>query len=219
MMEDTAYYTKTNPVEKENSIFSKIYDVWHFVAKVVLYAIFVFMIFIGFVLACYVIGVQRNLKAGNYEAPLYSAFVIISPSMEPTINVEDAIIVKKTNVSKIKKGDIITFNSTDERFAGTTITHRVIEVISSTNGKPMLRTKGDNNNVEDATLVENKDLVGKVILRIPKIGYLQYLLSTAYGWIAIVVLPCMGIIIYDFIKIFKRLLFLNRRKRAKESEK
>jgi len=189
---------------KENPVLSKIYDIWHFIAKVILYAIFVFMIFIGFVLVCYVVGVQRNLRSGNYEAPLYSAFVIISPSMEPTIKVRDAIIVKKTSVSKLEKGDIITFNSTDERFSGATITHRIVEIIKDTKGKPMLRTKGDNNNVEDATLVRNKDLVGKVILKIPKVGYIQYFLSTAYGWIIAVVIPCMGIIIYDIIKIVKR---------------
>ena len=217
-MENTIYYSEQNSVKKESSMFSKIYDIWHFVAKVVLYALFVFLLFIGFVLVCYVVGVQRNIKSGNYEAPLYSAFVIISPSMEPTIKVEDAIIVKKTNISKIKKGDIITFNSTDERFAGTTITHRVIEVLDSTNGVPMVRTKGDNNNVEDATLVENKDLVGKVILRIPKVGYIQYLLSTAYGWFAIVIIPCMGIIIYDIMKIFKRLAFLSRVKKKSDEE-
>lgn len=188
---------------KSNPILSKIYDIWHFVTKVLLYAIFVFLIFIGFVLVCYVIGVQKNLRTGHYEAPLYSAFVIISPSMEPNIKVQDAVIVKKTTATNLEKGDIITFNSTDSRFSGVTITHRIVDIIKDTKGNPMFRTKGDNNNVEDATLVREEDLVGKVILKIPKIGYIQYLLSTAFGWILIVVIPCLGIIIYDILKIFK----------------
>lgn len=200
---------------KENPVLSKIYDIWHFIAKVVLYAIFVFMIFIGFVLVCYVVGLQKNLRSGHYEPPLYSAYVIISPSMEPTIRVRDAIIVQKTSASKLKKGDIITFNSTDERFSGVTITHRVVEVIKDTKGNPMFRTKGDNNNVEDATLVRDEDLVGRVILKIPKVGYIQYLLSTAYGWFIIVIVPCMGIIIYDIMKIFKRGAKQVKRRRRK----
>ena len=200
---------------KENPVLSKIYDIWHFIAKVVLYAIFVFMIFIGFVLVCYVVGLQRNLRSGHYQPPLYSAFIIISPSMEPTIKVRDAVIVKKASVSDLEKGDIITFNSTDERFSGITITHRIVEIIKDTKGKPMFRTKGDNNNVEDATLVRKEDLVGKVILKIPKVGYIQYILSTAYGWIIIVVIPCMGIIIYDIMKIFKRGVKKVERRRRK----
>lgn len=188
---------------KENPKLTRIYDIWHFITKVLLYAIFVFLVFIGFVLVCYVVGIQKNLRTGHYEAPLYSAFVIISPSMEPNIKVQDAVIVKKTTASKLEKGDIITFNSTDDRFAGVTITHRIVDIIKDTKGNPMFRTKGDNNNVEDATLVRGEDLVGKVILKIPKIGYIQYILSTAFGWILIVVVPCLGIIIYDILKIFK----------------
>ena len=188
---------------RQNPIISKVYDIIHFITKIILYAIFVFLIFIGFVLASYVIGTQRNLKSGNYEPPLYSAFVIISPSMHPNIKVNDAVIVKRASVNKLKKGDIITFNSTDDRFDGATITHRIVDIIKDTNNDPMFRTKGDNNNVEDATLVRKNDLVGKVILKIPKIGYIQYFLSTSFGWIIIIVIPCLGIIIYDIIKIFK----------------
>lgn len=200
---------------KENQIVSKMYDVYHFVAKVFLYALFVFMLFIGFVLVCYVVGVQKNLKSGHYEAPLYSAFVIISPSMEPNIKVQDAVIVKKANTKDLKKGDIITFNSTDSRFAGVTITHRIVDIIKDTKGNLMFRTKGDNNNVEDATLVRGEDLVGKVILKIPKIGYIQYLLSTAFGWILIVVIPCLGIIIYDVMKLVKSGASKVKKKRGK----
>lgn len=200
---------------KENKVLAKLYDVYHFVAKVFLYALFVFMLFIGFVLVCYVVGVQKNLKSGHYEAPLYSAFVIISPSMEPNIKVQDAVIVKKAAAKDLKKGDIITFNSTDSRFSGVTITHRIVDVIKDTKGNLMFRTKGDNNNVEDATLVRGEDLVGKVILKIPKIGYIQYLLSTAFGWILIVVIPCLGIIIYDVMKLVKSGASKVKKKRGK----
>lgn len=198
---------------KENPTISKIADIFHFVTKVILYAIFVFLIFIGFVLVSYVVGVQKNLRSGHYEAPLYSAFVIISPSMEPNIKVQDAVIVKKSKVSELEKGDIITFNSTDNRFAGVTITHRIVEVLKDTKGNPMFRTKGDNNNVEDATLVREEDLVGRVILKIPKIGYIQYMLSTSFGWILLVVIPCLGIIIYDIMKLFKNAALKSRKKR------
>lgn len=181
----------------------KISDILNFIAKTLLYVVFVFMIFIIFVIACYVIGIQKNLKSGNYEAPLYSAYVIVSPSMHPTIKVNDAVIVKRKKAEDIKKGDVITFVSTDTRTAGITITHRVIEILEDSDGNKLFRTKGDNNNVADSSLVRESDLSGKVIMKIPKIGYIQYFISQKYGWLIAVVIPCMGIIVYDILKIFK----------------
>ena len=188
-------------------------DILHFVAKTLLYVVFVFMVFILFVIVCYVIGVQRNLKNNNYEPPLYSAYIIVSPSMHPTIKVNDAIIVKRKKAKNIKKGDVITFVSSDQRTKGITITHRVIEVLKDSDGKKLFRTKGDNNNVADDALVKEEDLAGKVIMKIPKIGYIQYFVAQKAGWIVAVVIPCLGIIIYDIIKIFKALFISIEEKR------
>ena len=179
----------------------KIRDVLHFSFKTLLYVIFVFMIFIIFVIVCYVIGVQKNAKSGKYEPPIYSAYIIVSPSMEPTIKVNDAIIVKRIKPKRIKKGDIITFISSDPTTKGITITHRVVEILEDSDHHKLYRTKGDNNNVVDSTLVKEDDLSGKVIMKIPKIGYIQWFVSTKFGWIIAVALPCMGIIIYDIIKV------------------
>ena len=123
--------------------------------------------------------------------------------MHPTIKVNDAIIVMRKKAKQIKKGDIITFVSSDSRTKGITITHRVIEVLKDSDGKKLFRTKGDNNNVADSSLVKEKDLSGKVIMKIPKIGYIQFVLSQSAGWVVAVAIPCLGIIIYDIIKIFK----------------
>lgn len=195
----------------------KIGDILNFIAKTLLYVIFVFLVFIIFVVACYVIGIQRNLKKGNYEAPLYSAYIIVSPSMVPTIKVNDAVIVKRVKASKIEKGDIITFLSSDARTKGITITHRVIEVLKDSDGNKLFRTKGDNNNVADSSLVKEEDLSGKVIMKIPKIGWIQYFISQKYGWIIAVVIPCAGIIIYDIMKFVKTLLYgvTNKKKKRK----
>ena len=65
------------------------------------------------------------------------------------------------------------------------------------------RTKGDNNNTEDSALVSSDNVYGKVILKIPKIGYIQYVLTQAYGWVLLVVVPCLGIVIFDILKLIK----------------
>ncbi len=192
---------KKDPSPK--GVFSIMKKVLHFITKVLMYSVFLLLLFVGFVLVVYVIDLKKSSSTGVYKPPLFSAYVIISPSMVPTIKVEDAVIIRRVEADEIQKGDIITFTSTDSRYAGVTVTHRVVEVIQTSKGKYMYRTKGDNNNAEDPTLVSSEYVSGKVILRIPKIGYIQYFLSQAYGWIIAIVIPCLAIVIYDVVKLVK----------------
>lgn len=119
--------------------------------------------------------------------------------MVPTIKVEDAVVIQRKEQNELKKGDIITFTSNDPRYSGLTITHRIVGVEKSKDNKVYYRTKGDNNNTEDSSLVPYDNINGKVILRIPKIGYIQYALTSSYGIVFLVVIPCLGIVIYDII--------------------
>ena len=56
-------------------------------------------------------------------------------------------------------------------------------------------------------------------MRIPKIGYIQYFLSNAYGWIIAIVIPCVGIITFDIIKLVKTTKLGKKRKRGVVDEK
>ena len=92
-------------------------------------------------------------------------FCIISGSMEPEISVNDVVIIKETPKEEIKKGDIISFDKN-----GDIITHRIIYLTTNKNGETTYITKGDANNIEDEGYVEYKDIEGKMIGKIPKIG-------------------------------------------------
>ena len=105
--------------------------------------------------------------------------------------------------SKIKVGDVITFNSTDYRSSGVTVTHRVKKVEKTSDGKYLFTTKGDANNTEDATRQPFSSIYGKVLLRLPKLGYIQYILSTVLGWLLLIIIPTVLIIGADIIKIIK----------------
>ena len=103
-----------------------------------------------------------------YETPSVfgiKTFCIISGSMEPEISVNDVVITKEVDKDEIKKGDIISFNNN-----GDIITHRIIYVTANKNGEVAYITKGDSNNIEDDNLVEYKDIEGKYIGKIPKVG-------------------------------------------------
>lgn len=190
---------------QEQSSFKKklrfAYEIYHFVAKVFLYSILLILILVGVGFAAFSIDMIHNIRIGQAKSPLLGAYIIVTPSMVPTINVEDAIIVLRKEPEEFKMKDIITFTSSDPRYSGLTITHRIVGIERMSDGELYFRTKGDNNNVEDATLVPATNVYGKVILKIPLIGYIQYVLMQAYGWIILVVIPCLGVVIYDIYKI------------------
>lgn len=183
--------------------FQFFYKIYHFIAKTILYSILMILVFISIIFVLYFVDMQINLKKGIRKPPLFEAYIIISPSMVPAINVYDAIVVRRAEPEELEIGDVITFLSSDPRYSGLTITHRIVGIEKSDTGDLYFRTKGDNNNTEDSSLVKDANINGKVILRIPKIGYIQHILTNAIGWIILIIIPCLGVVIYDIIKIFK----------------
>ena len=167
-------------------------------------------------MALYLVDLKINDAKGVTKPPLYGAYVIVSPSMEPVIHVQDAIVIHREE--EIKIGDVCTYLSKDPRWYGIKITHRIIGTDVDENGKKVYIFKGDANNVQDALPVYENQIFGKVIMRIPKIGFLQYFLSQAYGWIIAIVVPCVGLITFDAIKIVKTSNIKKRIKRGAKDE-
>lgn len=135
--------------------------------------------------------------------PLVSLYVIVSPSMVPTINVNDMIIDFGVNKdSDVKENDIITFYSNVINTGGYTITHR-IKSINFYNDEVRYITKGDNNSSVDVGFTTIDKIVGKVFLIIPRVGLVQSFLSSKWGWLLIVVIPSLGILIADIFKLIE----------------
>ena len=175
-----------------------------FVIGVLSYAIFIWLLLIGVTLLVYVANIKIKQLKGDYTPPKYNAYVVLTGSMLPSIKVEDVVVTKKIDPKDLKEGDIITFASSDERFYGTVITHRIKKkYYDSTTKKYTYVSKGDNNNIEDSALVEQDRIYGKVILKIPKLGYLQIFLASQGGWILVILLPCLTVISFDIMKILK----------------
>ncbi len=179
---------------------------FHFLTTVLMYSICLLMVIIFLVFVVNFIDKQNNIKAGNNKKDLLSAYTIVSPSMVPAINVLDVVVTKRVDdPNELKKGDIITFNSTDYRYSGVTVTHRIVDIEKTSNGKYLYVTKGDNNNTQDSSRISFDEIYGEVIFRIPKIGYIQYYLSSILGWVFIIIIPAVMIIIYDIYKLVKTL--------------
>lgn len=178
---------------------------FRYVVSVLSYAIFIFLMLIGGTLLLYVADIKIRAAKGDYSAPAFNAYVVLSGSMLPTIKVKDIVVTKKIPESRLEIGDIITFISPDPRWGGISVTHRIIDIYyDEAEGIHTYKTKGDYNNVADAVSVPNENILGKVILKIPKLGYIQDLLASKGGLIVCVLIPSLAILSYDIMKVLKK---------------
>jgi signal peptidase I len=93
----------------------------------------------------------------------YSVMNIISGSMEDKIPAGTYILIKKTDASKIEKGDIICFYSDDPAIKGYPNTHTVVkDPIHGENGIEFI-TKGEANPEEDKYTAKEDKLIGKYV--------------------------------------------------------
>lgn len=155
--------------------------------------------------------ISSKIAEKKEKTPLFGFYTIISPSMEPNINVYDVVLVKKTNINKLKKGDVITFYSTNNYFGNTPITHRIANIDDRTS----IIVKGDHNEKADNEKVIPKNIIGKVILVIPSLGKLQFFLASKSGFIVAIIIPAIVIITYDVYKIMKMIILKNQMSKLK----
>lgn len=124
------------------------------------------------------------LLTSKMEIAGMRSFVVLTGSMQPTIPQGSVTFVQKAK--NFQKGDIISFNQ------GTiTITHRVVDVIDQ-----KYQTKGDANNTADATLIAQKDVIGRTFFHLPYVGSFILNLKTLPGFIGFIIIP--GILFMGF---------------------
>ncbi len=185
---------------------------FNYMASILLYSIIILLLLVGGLLVAYVVDSRKNAQAGDWKPPLYNAYIIVSQSMTPAIKVNDAIIIKRLEEKDLKVGDVVTYFSENPEYYGIMITHRILEK-NEMNGKYSFVMKGDYNISQDPLTVSEEQVYGKVIMRIPKIGIIQELLSSYVGWIFIIILPVGLIISIDIVKLYGKI------KKNKRNEK
>ena len=96
------------------------------------------------------------------------AIAIGSGSMEPNINIGDAVIIEKADNEELEKleiGQVIVYE-----YERKMIVHRVIDQFYQ-DGQIVLQTKGDKNDEPDLYYVKTNQIRGIVKYRIPYVGY------------------------------------------------
>lgn len=106
-------------------------------------------------------------------------YCIQTGSMEPQYPVGMMIVVEPVAFEDLHVGDVVTFVQGDN----TVVTHRAVEIDRENR---MLLTKGDNNNVADASMVSYQNVIGRVRFGIAGVGYVVLVLNTRLGrWIVV----------------------------------
>lgn len=175
------------------------------IGKILSYAVIVVLICCALFFAYYFLSNTMYRKNPNSTLPRFGLYTIISPSMEPKIKVYDTVVTMTVDPKTIKIGDVISFISSSSISRGLLVTHRVINITTGSNDELAFQTKGDNNLTADTSMAMASSVIGKVIFKIPQLGRIQFFIAQKSGWLMIVVLPALGVIVYDFIKLFKLL--------------
>lgn len=188
---------------KKNEKFVSFTNALKFVSGIISWVVLVILVIIAIFLVYYFFATKIYGEKGENYKPAFSLYTILSASMEPNIKVYDVIV--DVNVKKpedIKVGDVITFISTSNLTSNMTITHRVIEVVKDGDNYSY-KTQGDANLIPDNTNAEYQKVLGKVLFKIPQLGRIQEFLGQKGGWLVVIVIPALGVIISDILKIFR----------------
>jgi signal peptidase I len=156
------------------------------ILKILYYVVLGFIGVIAVLLVISVLPITGNIKF----------MTVLSGSMEPAIKTGSVVMTKP--VSDYKVGDVITFGPYTKTKAPTT--HRIYE-IKVVDSQSVYITKGDANNAPDAGEVAKKDIIGKVVLDVPYLGYIIAFVRKPVGFLLILIIPAAVIIIDEIKKI------------------
>jgi len=130
----------------------------------------------------------------------FKVLTVQSGSMMPAIKTGSIVLVKPTNNYKI--GDIITFGQISK--TKTPTTHRIAE-IEVANGQPIYTTKGDANNAPDQKQVPAKEVIGRVLLDVPFLGYAVAAAKKPWGFMLLIAVPALLVIYEEAHKIWQEI--------------
>lgn len=150
--------------------------------------VFVSIFTIIVIIACwYAIIVKFILKVDVPMVGGYSALIVLSGSMEPTIMTGEVIVIHAEPEYKLR--DILTY-----RDGSILVTHRIVNVTDDT-----YTTRGDANNTDDPP-IKKSQAVGKTIFHIPYLGKAILFVQSPIG-LASVLIVLIGLkVMYSLLR-------------------
>lgn len=162
-------------------------------------------IILAILIILFIINLILSFEENTHILGIYM-FNIVSESMEPTLEKNDVVFVKKCPVDELKEDDIITFLYEDR-----TISHRIIK-ITKDKGELKFVTKGDNNEIADKDAVEADQIYGKVQFSVKGIGKIIQYIQNIRGFINIAIFAIIVFVLVSLNDNHKNSRKIKRRK-------
>ena len=145
---------------------------------------------VGIVLVLVVMVAIFAILLPSFFAP--GLAIVYSASMAPAMPAGSLAITEPVDPTTIEVGDIIAFNPPWDPDPDVTVSHRVVEILSTG-----FVTKGDANEDPDPFRIGAEDVVARVRFHIPYVGYplveIRRFASSVWGFCLLIVLPAMVI--------------------------
>lgn len=152
---------------------------------------------IFFVLVFILIGLVHITHFDLTRLPL-AIRVVESGSMQPRIPVGSLIITRQIGPNQIRSGNVISFKVNNE-----ILTHRIISVSKNDKGVK-LETKGDNSTSKDPGFISEVDVLGKLVLVIPYLGYVLLFFQRPAGLLLIACVIVGTLMIHNIVMLIKK---------------
>jgi len=131
--------------------------------------------------------------------------VVASGSMAPNINQGDLILVQSRTSYNL--GEVVSYYPPSS--STTLVTHRITEVNQKQN-QVVFGLKGDSNASRDALEIPQSQILGKVVVRIPKVGFASLWLQTPAGVVTLVVIPLTIFIYEEVLELWRSVARLSK---------
>jgi signal peptidase I len=116
------------------------------------------------------------------------SYVVRSGSMTPAIDTGDVVVVKPIASLEARVGQVVTFKDPDG--SGRLISHRA-RAIHREGNQVKFTTQGDANTGQEHWSVPVTGKVGKVLYRLPKLGFAVVWTGTPAGRLGLIAIPAL----------------------------
>lgn len=136
--------------------------------------------------------------SGNKGIMGYHLYTVATGSMTGVYDVNDVIVVETYDTSKLKVGDDIAYLGNRGGFEDKLVTHRIIKIEESENGR-IFTTKGVSNQVEDPSITSSQ-IVGKVTGILPVVTQLNHVIKSQAGFFCLIFCPLVLVIVLEILQ-------------------
>ena len=177
-----------------------------------------------FIMVSLVFFMIQSRVAGEMPAVYgHHLFIVRGGSMSPTIETGSLALVRPVEPQNISQGDIITFydsgavaeTSNHQNLTTAHTTHRVMEIRHQ--GGLHFITRGDANQENDPP-VGPEQIRGRVEMHVPYVGALLDFVFSPAGLLAMVILPCLLVIVLELRFLYHYYTEEERKKKEAQAQ-